>query len=62
MTVNWEIWSKKMANLQSQIREFADKKTACNKVCLYMLYVVAYRLRTTELVGCKQRPAKIVQR
>ncbi len=35
MTVNWEIWSRKKANLQSQIREFADKKTAYNEVCLY---------------------------
>jgi hypothetical protein len=36
MTVNWGIGSKNMVNLQSQIREFADKKTAYNEVHLYL--------------------------
>jgi hypothetical protein len=34
ITVNRGIRSRKMANLQAQIREFADKKTAYNKVYL----------------------------
>ncbi len=46
MTVNWEIWSRNMANLQSQIREFADKKTAFNEVCLYR----ARRLIGTRII------------
>jgi hypothetical protein len=35
MTVNWGICYKNMANLQSQICEFADKKTAYNEVHVY---------------------------
>ncbi len=37
MTVNCWISSRKMVNLQSQIHEFADKKTAYNEVHLYWL-------------------------
>jgi hypothetical protein len=34
MTVNWEIRSIKMVNLQLQLHETADKKTAYNEVHL----------------------------
>jgi hypothetical protein len=33
--INYGIGSLKTANFQSHIREFADKKTAYNEVCLY---------------------------
>jgi hypothetical protein len=38
LTVNWGIGSKNNDNLQSQIREFADKKTANNEVHPYMQF------------------------
>ncbi len=37
MNVNWGMGSKNMVNLQSQIREFADKKTTYHKVHLYIV-------------------------
>ncbi len=36
MTVDWGLHSRKLVNLQSQIHEFADKKTAYNEVHLYL--------------------------
>jgi hypothetical protein len=51
MIVNLGIRSRKMPNLQLQIRELADKKTAYNEVCLYLLasWMVHYYLTDQEL-------------
>jgi hypothetical protein len=38
MTVNWGMLSRKMPNLQLQTREFANKKTDYNEVCLFVQF------------------------
>ncbi len=54
MTINWGIRSRKMANLQSQICEFAVKKTAYNEVCLYKILFINVKYDTvgTFFVRC----------